>query len=179
MQIVGLALIASGIGAAVLILALTMMRRARQRQPAAAGAGRVSVPPHGVAEKREEATLAFSRKTAGGEDATAVYSGNATGKLVCSEGPLRGKQFPVGTGTAIGRDSKRSQIVIQDSEVSGQHVWIGTVGGKVVARDCGSTNGTFLNGDMSRRISEVPLSDGDVLTLGGRGAVKFTYRASP
>ena len=77
---------------------------------------------------------------------------------------------------SLGRDATRATIVVDDRQVSGQHVWIGPLEGRIVARDYGSTNGTFLNGDLVNRVTELALSDGDVLTLGGQGSVKFTFR---
>jgi pSer/pThr/pTyr-binding forkhead associated (FHA) protein len=45
----------------------------------------------------------------------------------------------------------------------------------MIVRDNGSTNGTYLNNDLTNRISEVELKDRDVLTLGGRASVKFVF----
>lgn len=110
----------------------------------------------------------------GGPPKTEIFEA-ASGRLVCTTGPLEGQEFPVGQGIYLGRDSSRAQIVIADPQVSGQHLWIGPVGSKMIARDSGSTNGTFLNNDLTRRITEVELNDRDVLILGGRGSVKFVF----
>ena len=98
------------------------------------------------------------------------------GTIVCTEGPLRGRDFAIGQGVSIGRDATWATIVVDDRQVSGQHVWVGPLDGRIVARDYGSTNGTFLNGDLVNRVTELALRDGDVLTLGGKGSVKFTFR---
>jgi len=97
-------------------------------------------------------------------------------RLICTAGPALGQEFPVGQGVYIGRDGTRSQIVVSDPQVSGQHLWIGMINGRFVARDNGSTNGTFLNGQTNQRITEVELKDNDVLTLGGQGSVKFAFQ---
>ena len=89
------------------------------------------------------------------------------------EGPAAGQHFPIGGGVLIGREPSQAQVIVQDGQVSATHVWIGPAGGRLVARDVGSTNGTFLNGRMDQRVTEVALNDRDVLTLGGRGSVKF------
>ncbi len=101
----------------------------------------------------------------------------ATAKLICSIGPLQGQEFNIGQGIYIGRDGARSQIVVPDIQVSGQHLWVGPVNGRIVAQDKGSTNGTFINNQMGNRITEVELKDRDVLTLGGEGTVKFVFKA--
>jgi pSer/pThr/pTyr-binding forkhead associated (FHA) protein len=62
---------------------------------------------------------------------------------------------------------------VNDPQVSGKHVWIGFLGTRFVARDMGSTNGTFVNGRMGERIREIDLRAGDELTLGGNGTVRF------
>ena len=98
------------------------------------------------------------------------------GTIACTEGPLRGQDFAIGHGVSIGRDAAKATIVVDDRQVSGQHVWVGPLDGRIVARDYGSTNGTFLNGDLVNRVTELALHDGDVLTLGGKGSVKFTFR---
>ena len=67
--------------------------------------------------------------------------------------------------------------MIQDSQVSGQHLWIGPAGGRIVARDMGSTNGTYHNNRTDQRVTEVALGDGDVLALGQRNTVQFVYHA--
>jgi len=53
------------------------------------------------------------------QQATEVI-GNAP-RLICTAGPVLGQEFPVGQGVYIGRDGTRSQIVVSDPQVSGQH----------------------------------------------------------
>lgn len=97
-------------------------------------------------------------------------------KLVCTAGALAGQEFVVVQDTYIGRDQSRAQIVPPESKVSSHHLLVQFVNGRLIARDLGSTNGTFLNRDMSKRITETDLKDGDVLTLGGQGSAEFTVR---
>jgi hypothetical protein len=108
--------------------------------------------------------------------ATEVYDGTPAARLICMVGPLEGKVFGIGAGVTLGREAEQAQIVIDDPQVSGQHAWIGAAGESTIVRDCGSTNGTFLNDDLTRRIKEVELKDGDTLTLGAAGRVKFQFR---
>jgi pSer/pThr/pTyr-binding forkhead associated (FHA) protein/V8-like Glu-specific endopeptidase len=92
-------------------------------------------------------------------------------------GPLQGQSFPIGQGLFIGRDAARAQIVVSDPQVSGQHLWIGMVNGRIIARDSGSTNGTYLNQQMMQRITEVTLNNRDTLTLGRTGTVMLMFQA--
>ncbi|HQR35866.1 MAG TPA: trypsin-like peptidase domain-containing protein [Blastocatellia bacterium] len=97
-------------------------------------------------------------------------------KLVCTAGALAGQEFIIVQDTYIGRDQSRAQIVPPESKVSGHHLLVQFINGRLTARDLGSTNGTFLNRDSSKRITETELKDGDVLTLGGQGSAEFTVR---
>jgi V8-like Glu-specific endopeptidase len=134
------------------------------------GHGSAPPPARGSGKARTEV---FQPPTAGAPRArTEVYQ-TAGPKLVGLEGPAAGQHFPIGGGVLIGREPSQAQVIVQDGQVSATHVWIGPAGGRLVARDVGSTNGTFLNGRMDQRVTEVALNDRDVLTLGGRGSVKF------
>jgi len=63
----------------------------------------------------------------------------------------------------LGRSSS-SSLVIADSEVSRAHSEVAVVGGELVVRDLGSTNGTRVNGDII--VTPTKLSAGDVITVG-------------
>jgi len=108
---------------------------------------------------------------------TRLYEAPTTARLTCTVGPLQGRDIPIGPGIQIGRDPARAQVVLQDSEVSAQHVWVGPAGDHVVIRDSGSTNGTYLNHRLDQRITEASLRDGDVVLLGRRGTVQFVFHA--
>ncbi len=97
-------------------------------------------------------------------------------KLVFTAGPLKGQEISVKDSITLGRDQTRAQIIIPETQVSGQHLWLGLGNGKFMARDNGSTNGTFLNHEMNQRIGEVALKDGDVLTLGSNCNVELTVK---
>jgi pSer/pThr/pTyr-binding forkhead associated (FHA) protein/uncharacterized RDD family membrane protein YckC len=71
---------------------------------------------------------------------------------------------------SIGRDPT-NDVVIPDALVSRRHARIVFDGRQYLFHDCESSNGSLLNGD---RISERPLSDGDVLWL---GASRLLFRA--
>lgn len=136
-------------------------------QPAMAAMGSRATQPG----FRKTATFVSPVKT---ETITAPL--NAAAKLIFSLGPLQGQEFAVGNGLFIGRDAARSDVVVFNPLVSGQHLWVGPVNGRFVARDCNSTNGTYLNNRMDQRITEVELNDGDVLALGAMSTVKVVFR---
>jgi tetratricopeptide (TPR) repeat protein len=109
------------------------------------------------------------RKTATGVSSPAVRSAPAsepvTGtKLVCSAGPRAGEEFGLEDGEYVVGRANDNPICIPDTSVSRKHVLIRRVGGGWAASDLGSGNGTLLNGEPLT--DEMPLSHGDILTLG-------------
>lgn len=98
------------------------------------------------------------------------------GMLLCTSGELEGQRFVVEEeGLYIGRDAQLSQVVINDSRISKRHVRVFPKGGKVVAIDQGSTNGTFMGSAPAQRITEVALKRGDTLVLADNAAT-FVYQ---
>ncbi|QRO01207.1 FHA domain-containing protein [Archangium violaceum] len=107
------------------------------------------------------------RKTSTGASSPAVRSESVpvTGtKLVCSAGPRAGEEFGLEDGEYVVGRANDNPICIPDTSVSRKHVLIRRVGGGWAASDLGSGNGTLLNGEPLT--DEMPLSHGDVLTLG-------------
>jgi hypothetical protein len=167
----------AGAGAVVLAGGLGVyltLRARKKRSPGSVSYGGTvparSSPPGGAPSAARPAA-------SGRHNATELFQAVAAGRIECTAGPLEGQEFALGQGVSIGRDASRATIVVDDRQVSGQHVWIGPLDGRIIARDYGSTNGTFLNGDLVNRVTELALRDGDVLTLGGQGSVKFTFRS--
>ncbi|MFN8011645.1 MAG: trypsin-like peptidase domain-containing protein [Holophagaceae bacterium] len=157
------------------ILLVLMLRK--KKAPAARPAGQPPVPAGAEPQPRAQPHVQAARPAAGPARTEVFKAGPASGRLVCLAGPLLGREFPIGEGIYLGRDAARAQIVVPDAQVSGQHLWVGPLAGRAIARDAGSTNGTFLNGRMDARIGDAELKDGDVLTLGGAGTIRFQYRA--
>ncbi|NUQ50905.1 MAG: FHA domain-containing protein, partial [Phycisphaerae bacterium] len=64
--------------------------------------------------------------------------------------------------TVVGRATECT-LRVPARDVSRRHCEIEVAGGRVLVRDLGSSNGTFLNG---KRITEAQLNPGDRLTIG-------------
>jgi FHA domain len=87
-----------------------------------------------------------------------------TGVLVVRRGPTLGSRYLLVTGvTGVGRHPE-SDIFLDDITVSRRHAeFTRDAGGKVVVRDLGSLNGTYVNRE---RIEEQVLSPGDEVQIG-------------
>lgn len=85
-----------------------------------------------------------------------------TPTLVCLDGPMMGRRYPVNAAIEIGRESVQLPIPY-DQVASRRHALVELRGTDVVAKDLGSTNGTFVNG---QRITEASLKMGDILKVG-------------
>jgi predicted component of type VI protein secretion system len=84
--------------------------------------------------------------------------------LVVAQGVHTGKVIPITTPEfIIGRDPQ-CQLRPASPAVSKQHCGIAVRDGKVFVRDCGSTNGTFVNGEQVAADREV--KSGDRLRVG-------------
>jgi len=96
-------------------------------------------------------------------------------RLLCVGGDQKHRSFPVtAAGVTVGRDPK-NDIVIADPRVSYHHAWIGIIDQRVVLRDLGSTNGTFLNARIDSPVSEAVLSPDDTIFFGGHGRDQFRF----
>ena len=161
-----------------LLVVFLLMRRGKT---APTSAGSVSTTtgssPGASSGPSSPSPSASAPPAAGGYQATALFDPGMIGaKLVGVAGPLAGKEITIGSGVMLGRDPARAQVIVNDVQVSGTHVFVGVVGGKIIARDSGSKNGTFLNDNQATAITEVELKPGDTLTLGGGGGVKFQVK---
>lgn len=71
-------------------------------------------------------------------------------KLTIIAGPNRGSTFAVQDGeTSIGRQTGNS-IILPSTKVSKRHCTLVVSNGEVVVKDAGSSNGTFVNGALSK-----------------------------
>lgn len=84
-------------------------------------------------------------------------------KLTVIAGPNRGTSYPLSEGeTTVGRQSG-NVIVLPSSKVSKNHCVLNADSSAVVVQDRGSSNGTFVNGILSKVKRLVP---GDRLSVG-------------
>ncbi len=92
--------------------------------------------------------------------------------FVIVEGYGTGRVFPVTKATTtIGRDPS-GDIVLPYSTVSWHHAAIATSGKKLVVRDLGSRNGTFVGID---RVTHHELVGGDILAIGDSVVLKLVF----
>ncbi len=90
--------------------------------------------------------------------------------LTVRTGALAGRTFTfdhamISVGRTPGADLQFDAQ--QDIDVSGKHAEIVVIGSRVVMRDLGSTNGTWING--ARLESDSEIYDGDVIAFGEHG----------
>src|SRR5579884_847159 len=66
--------------------------------------------------------------------------------LVVVEGPSRGARVALSEGVARVGSAQGNELTLQDPTVSRVHCELRVRSGSVVVRDCGSTNGTYVEG---------------------------------
>ena len=71
-------------------------------------------------------------------------------------------EFPLKSGTTIGR-SPGNDLQLSGARTSGHHARIVDNAGRWAVEDCGSTNGTYVNGE---RVSRRDLKPGDIIGIG-------------
>jgi|GEM_PF-3169163 len=87
------------------------------------------------------------------------------------DGDRAGDVLPVGDAVLrVGR-KPGNDLVLADEKTSGVHCEIAPEDDRLVLKDLGSTNGTFLDG---KRVTEVVLTPGDVFTV---GRLRLRFRA--
>jgi DNA-binding NtrC family response regulator len=83
-------------------------------------------------------------------------------KLVVVAGPDEGLEVPLNDHSEVGTDPS-CDLVLNDPAVSRRHLSVATVSGRLLVRDLGSRNGTFMGGTRLME-AEVPL--GALLVVG-------------
>src|SRR5439155_22037534 len=89
-------------------------------------------------------------------------------KLVVVGGDVKTTEIKLKLPSTIGR-GRGTAIVLPHPVVSRQHCELYEAGGRLMVRDLGSLNGTFVN---NQRITESALGPGELLTVG-----TVTFRA--
>lgn len=123
-------------------------------------------PPQPTYEAPSRAPAAIAPRTSPRPQPTELYGQQPrpTGWLVARNGGQAGKNFGLKAGdTTIGRDTRRADIVLDTSTISGEHARVRYEGGQFFLYDLASTNGTFIN---NRQIQKQILRDGDVVRCG-------------
>jgi len=94
-------------------------------------------------------------------------------KLIVKAGDEISKSFDLITDKCdIGRDPN-SDIVIEDIEISKNHLTITRKGNTYLVEDQNSTNGTFINGKKLKKPTTI--KNGDLISLGKNQVLEFVY----
>jgi hypothetical protein len=114
-------------------------------------------------------------KRADTDEVTRVTSIKNSGKhraslaLVHRVFPLAKAPHAAAGPVAVGRTNE-NDVTIPEYSISKRHCEFDLKGGVVTVADCGSTNGTTLNGTPLERGAPVPLCGGEQITMG-----RFTF----
>jgi DNA-binding NtrC family response regulator len=92
-----------------------------------------------------------------------VAPAEAVPRLTAVSGPGAGRALAMlGALGTVGRHAT-NDLVVADTRVSGVHLELRRIGGRVHVRDAGSTNGTWIG---PHRVTEIELAPGGELTIG-------------
>lgn len=98
-----------------------------------------------------------------------------TAWLLMRKGPLAGKQFILFKDTtSLGSSPKADVYLFKDDAIEPRHAQIINRGGRFEIEDCGSPDGTYVNGIPTQRQT---LADGDQIVL-GKTVLEFSLRES-
>ena len=138
--------------------------------PVEAPTGKVPVDPTVTPPVLSDATRVSSSDAKPWLPETQVVS------LVVTQGPLKGKIFPVSKPTVLlGR--RETDIVLEDTDVSRKHCALEVRGTTALLVDLGSTNGTFVDNERIGTPNVHKLGRYEILEELGRGAMGTVYRA--
>jgi DNA-binding NtrC family response regulator len=104
-------------------------------------------------------------KRGGTEQNTSIRAApaEAVPRLTAVSGPGAGRALAMlGALGTVGRHAT-NDLVVADTRVSGVHLELRRIGGRVHVRDAGSTNGTWIG---PHRVTEIELAPGGELTIG-------------
>lgn len=90
--------------------------------------------------------------------------------LMVSTGPAAGMVFPVAQRSLLVGRSQEAEVQINEQAISHQHARLEQTEQGIVLRDLGSTNGTYVNGELVE--DAVVLNGGDNIRM---GSTTFTF----
>ncbi|KAI3900368.1 hypothetical protein MKW92_003008 [Papaver armeniacum] len=100
----------------------------------------------------------------------------STLRLIVEKGPKEGETIDCKAGSSsvikIGRVMKGNTFAIRDSGISSNHLVIAFKNCKWVISDLDSSNGTFLNENQIRALTDFDLRDEDIIKIGERTSLK-------
>jgi pSer/pThr/pTyr-binding forkhead associated (FHA) protein len=142
-----------GIGTANLTFQLRNVTAYTQRIPAEAARAAPAATP-----------VAQSHATQQGLPSAPMQAAANPTTLRITGGPAAGQLIPLNGDITIGRDPASTDFPLAaDDKLSRRHIRIYSPAGKILVEDCGSTNGTFING---QRIHQQELVSGDTIHIG-------------
>ena len=122
------------------------------------------VPAEAARTAPAASPVAQSQATQHGFTAAPMQAAANPITLRITGGPAAGQLIPLNGDITIGRDPVSTDFPIAaDDKLSRRHIRIYSPAGKILVEDCGSTNGTFING---QRIHQQELVSGDTIHIG-------------
>jgi predicted component of type VI protein secretion system len=128
----------------------------------------VLIRPRAALGRRARTTTTMS-----GNERTMMFEMPAAeqGRLVGFEGSVKGRVFPLSSGTFIIGRGETCDMPLKDPGVSRQHAKIVAEGEQYILLDMESRNGTFVNGSPTRKAA---LQEGDEVRICA-AAFRFTF----
>jgi pSer/pThr/pTyr-binding forkhead associated (FHA) protein len=141
------------IGSANLTFQLRNVTAYTQRVPAEAARTAPAASPVAQSQATQQGFTTTPMQAAANPITLRITGGPAAGQVISLRGDI-----------TIGRDPASTDFPIAaDDKLSRRHIRIYSPAGKILVEDCGSTNGTFING---QRIHQQELVSGDTIHIG-------------
>lgn len=141
------------VGSAKLTFQLRNVTAYTQRIPAEAARAAPAASPVTLSQATQQGFTSAPMQAATNPITLRITGGPAAGQVISLQGDI-----------TIGRDPASTDFPIAaDDKLSRRHIRIYSPAGKTLVEDCGSTNGTFING---QRIHQQELVSGDTIHIG-------------